>query len=139
PYLFFVYTTRERTVAIVSIADHQCFQPLEVRLRLDLVETAPQKKWCGWREEPCRENGAATSIEPATSGMCFNSDVSVKGFNRSRGRLALNHHGARCALFPLIRLQDLFAQAQGFGGDFHELVVGDEFNCLLKVQLTERN
>ena len=31
-----------------------------------------------------------------------------------------------------VGLQDFFAEADGFGGDFHEFVVGDEFDGLLE-------
>ncbi len=31
-----------------------------------------------------------------------------------------------------VGLQDFFAEADGFGGDFHEFVVGDEFDGLLQ-------
>src|ERR1700682_1536524 len=33
-----------------------------------------------------------------------------------------------------IGLQDFFAEADRFGGDFHEFVVGDEFDGLLEAQ-----
>ena len=38
-----------------------------------------------------------------------------------------------------VGLQNFFAEADGFWSDFHEFVVGDEFDRLLQIQLPERN
>src|SRR5271155_530128 len=54
-----------------------------------------------------------------------------------RGRSAPNF--GHCAPFSSIRLQDLFSQPQRFRRDLNELIVGDEFNSLLKIEIAVWN
>ncbi len=41
--------------------------------------------------------------------------------------------------FSLVRLQSFLAQPQRFGSDFHELIVGNEFDGLFQIQRAEGN